>query len=173
MKVAILIPPNDFKDESVSSSKAMLERWDVTPVITSYSNKDCVGQHGAVYKPDINTGRLNPDDFDAIIFIDGNGVDSYKLYDFRPLLDTVKRFSDRKKPVCAIGNSVKIIARANIIQNVKVAAPKDEETNRLVALYRGIKSENAIESDKGIMTLNNSELVDDFVGLLLEKLGVK
>jgi putative intracellular protease/amidase len=173
MKVAILIPPKDFKDESVSQAKLMLEKWDVEPVITSYSTKECVGYHGAVYKPQINANRISASDFDGIILIDGNGVDSYKLYDFRPLLDLVKLFSDKNKPVCAINNSIKILARANIIQNLKVAMPKDEESRRLVILYRGVPSNNDMETEKNIMTLNNSELVEDFMDALLDKLGAR
>lgn len=173
MKVAILIPPKDFKDESVSAAKLMLEKWNVQPVITSYSNKECVGAHGAVYKPDLNTGRLLPSEFDGIILIDGAGIDSYKLYDFRPLLDIVKLFSDQKKPVCAVGNAMKIVARANIIQNVKIAMPKDDESKRLVLLYRGVPSENELEFDKNVLTLNNPGMIDEFTTRLLEHLGAK
>lgn len=174
MRVALLIPPRDFRDESVSHAKLLLEKWDVGVTITSYSTHECVGAHGAVYTPDINAGRLSADEYDALILIDGHGVDNpYKLYDFRPLLDLVKVFYNQKKTVCAINNAMKIIARANIISGVKVAMPKDEESMRLVQLYRGVPSENEIEFDKNILTLNNPELVEDFVDKLLERLGVR
>lgn len=173
MKVAMLIAPKDFKDESVSHTKAMLEKWGISVTITSYSTHDCVGYHGAVYKPDINAAHVKPDDFDAIVLVDGKGVDDYKLYDFRPLLDTVKLFQMRSKPIAAINNAIKIVARANIISSVKVAAPKDEETRRLIALYHGIPSRNEIEDDKGIMTLSNPDKIYDFADLLVAKLGAK
>ncbi len=169
----MLIAPKDFKDESVSKTKLMLEKWGIEVSITSYSTHDCVGYHGAVYKPDLNAAKIDPNVFDAIILIDGKGVDDYKLYDFRPLLDTVKLFQMRNKPIAAINNAIKIIARANIISNVKVAVPKDEESRRLITLYHGAQSRNEIEGDKNIYTLSNPERVYDFADMLVSKLGAK
>lgn len=173
MKVAMLIAPKDFKDESVSKAKLMLEKWGIEVSITSYSTHDCVGYHGAVYKPDLNAARIDPESFDALILVDGSGVDEYKLYDFRPLLDTVKLFSMRNKPIAAINNAIKIVARANIINNVKIAMPKDEETRRLIQLYHGTPSKNEIEVDKMIFTLSNPDKVYDFADLIVSKLGAK
>ncbi len=172
MKVAMLIAPKDFRDESVSTLKMMFDKWDVQTVITSYSTHDCVGSHGAVYKPDLNSARINPDDFDALLLIDGNGIDSYKLYDFRPLLDTVKLFSMRAKPIAALGNAIKIIARANVVSGVKTSMPRDEETRRLVILYHGVASKEDMDFDRNIATLGNSDKVLDFASFLLHKLGV-
>ena len=173
MKVAILVSPKDFKDESLSSLRLMLDKWGVESVLTSYSTHELVGYHGAVYNADINAAKVAPYDFDAIILIDGKGVDEYKLYDFRQLLDTIKLFSIQKKMIAAIGNSIKIIARANIISNVKIAMPKDEDTQRLVILYHGTPSKEDPEFDKNILTLGNDDKMLDFSNLLLKKLGAK
>ncbi len=173
MKVAMLLAPKDFKDESASKAKLMMEKWGIEVVITSYSTHDLVGYHGAVYKTQLNAAKINPDDFDAILLIDGKGVDGYKLYDFRPLLDTIRLFQMRKKPIAAINNAIKIVARANIIQNVKVAIPKDEETQRLVSLYHGTASKNEMEDDKGVLTLSNPDKAMEFADLLITKLGAK
>jgi putative intracellular protease/amidase len=173
MKVAMLIAPKDFKDESVSKAKLMLEKWGIGVTITSYSTRDCVGYHGAVYRPDMNAARIDPNEFDAIILIDGKGVDDYKLYDFRPLLDTVKLFQMKGKPIAAINNAIKIIARANIITNIKIAMPKDEESRRLITLYHGTPSRNEMEDEKNILTLSNSDKVYDFADMIVTKLGAK
>lgn len=173
MKIAMLIAPKDFKDESVSKAKLTLEKWGIEVTITSYSTHDCVGYHGAVYKPDINAGRLDPNNYDALLLVDGNGVDEYKLYDFRQLLDTVKLFQMKNKPIAAINNAIKIVARANIINNVKIAMPKDEESRRLITLYHGNPSKNEIEDDKNILTLSNPDRIMDFADLIVGKLGAK
>jgi len=173
MKAAIVVPPRDFRDESVSKLKMMMEKWGIDPVITSYSTHDCVGTHGAVYKPAMNASAINPDDFDAIVLIDGKGVDEYKLYDFRPLLDTVKLFSMRNKVIAGMGNSIKIIARANIITNVKIAIPREQDTSRLVILYHGTPAKGEMESDRNILTLSNAERIMEFSDMLLKKLGAK
>jgi putative intracellular protease/amidase len=173
MKVALLVAPKDFKDESVAQLKLMLGKWDVQAVITSYSTHDCVGYHGAVYAPQINSARITPDEFDALVLIDGKGVDSYKLYDFRPLLDTVKLFSMRNKMIASIGNATKIVARANVVSNVKVAMPSDDDARRLIILYHGTPSKEDVEYDKGILTLSNNDKILPFADLMLQKLGAK
>jgi len=173
VKVAIFVPPKDFRDETLSMLKLILEKWNVEKVITSYTTKECVGKHGAVYKPDMNTAKIDPSGFDSILLVDGEGVEAYKLYDFRPLLDLVKRFYDSKKIVGAIGNAIKIIARANIIMNTKISAPVDEEMQRLMRIYYGINSPMEVEFDKNILTARNPENAEAFAQLLLEKLGVK
>ncbi|MDE1767840.1 MAG: DJ-1/PfpI family protein [Candidatus Micrarchaeota archaeon] len=173
MRVAILIAPKDFKDESVSNAKLLFQKWNIEAVITSYSTKECVGYHGAIYKPDINAAKLDPQNFDALFLVDGKGVEEYKLYDFRALLETVKQFSINKKPIAAINNAIKIVARANIVSNVKIATPQDSEIQRLVALYHGTASRNEIEDDKGILTLSNPEKIYEFADLLVSKLGAK
>ncbi len=173
MKAAILVPPKDFKDESVSSLRIMLEKWGIESVLTSYSTSELVGYHGAVYNVELNAAKISPDEFDALILVDGKGVDEYRLYDFRQLLDLVKMFSTRKKLIAGIGNSLKIIARANIISGVKVAPVKDEDTRRLVSLYHGIESKEDPEFDKDILTLGNNDKTLVFIDLLLRKLGAK
>ncbi|MDE1823953.1 MAG: DJ-1/PfpI family protein [Candidatus Micrarchaeota archaeon] len=173
MKVALLVAPKQFRDESVSHSLPMLEKWGVSPTLVSYSTHDCVGYRGAVYKVGLNGGKLHPDDFDAIILVDGPGVDTYKLYDFRPLLDIMKLFAQKGKLIATVGNAVKIIARANIITGVKIATPRDEESRRLVVLYRGVESDKHLELDKNIMTLNDGEKIEEMTDMLLGKLGAK
>ncbi len=169
----MLIPPKDFKDESVSKAKLMFEKWGISVTITSYSTHDCIGYHGAVYRPDMNAARIDPNDFDALLLVDGKGVDDYKLYDFRPLLDTVKLFQMKNKPIAAVNNAIKIVARANIISNVKIAMPKDEESRRLIILYHGAQSKNEMEDDKNIMTLSNPDKIYDFADMIVGKLGAK
>ncbi len=173
MKVALLVPPKDFKDESMSSLRMMLNKWGIESVITSYSTHELVGYHGAVYQVELNAAKIAPDEFAAIILVDGPGVDEYKLYDFRQLLDLIRLFSMKGKMVAGIGNAIKIIARANIISNVKIAMPKDQDTQRLAILYHGTPSKEDPECDKNIITLGSNERILAFADLLLKKLGAK
>ncbi|MGC8699518.1 MAG: DJ-1/PfpI family protein [Candidatus Micrarchaeia archaeon] len=173
MRVAIFVPPKDFRDESLSMVKLLLDKWKVESVITSYTTKECVGRHGAVYMPGINTAKIDPNEYDGFILIDGEGIESYKLYDFRPLLDLIRRFYDSKKIVGAIGNAIKVIARANIITDTKLSAPVDEEMQRLLRIYYGVNSPMEVEFDKNIITARNPENAEPFAQLFLEKIGAK
>ena len=173
MRIALVIAPRGFKDESVAAAREMFKKWGIETVIASFTSNECTGYHGATCMPDMNVGRIDASQFDAIVLIDGPGVDQYKLYDVRPLLDVVKIFSGNKKLICGMNNSIKIMARANVVANTRLAMPKDEETRRLVELYKGIPSSKSIEFDNNLLTANDSSQAYQFMDLLLEKLGAK
>ena len=173
MRIALVIAPRGFKDESLATAREMLKKWGVEAVVASFTSGECTGYHGAALMPDINVGRVDPANFDGILLVDGPGVDQYKLYDVRPLLDVIKIFSGCKKVVAGMGNAVKIIARANIVANTRLSVPRDDETKRLVELYKGVPSQKPVEFDNNILTANDPDQAYQFVDVLLEKLGVK
>lgn len=171
MRFLIFLPPNDFKDESVAMVKTFFDRWSVEYKITSYANKECVGYHGARYMPDVNTNKVSTNDFDGIILIDGKGVDTYKLYEFRPLLDILLLFNEKNKIIGAINNSIKIVARANIVKDRKISMPKDEELRRLVILFHGTPSDESIEISKNIITIKDSQGLEGPLTTMLQHIG--
>lgn len=172
MRFLVFIAPKDFKDESLSTVRMFLDKWDVGYDITSYSTKDCVGYHGAVCKPGINTGKVLVDNYDGIILVDGKGIDAYKIFDFRPMLDLMLRFNERKKLIVAINNAIKVPARANIIRGRKIAAPEDAEVRRIVSLFHGTPSDTGIEIDGNIATISDFAQLEPSMQRVLEHIGV-
>ena len=173
MKFLIFIPPKDFRDESLNAMKMFFDRWNVEYQVTSYSTKECIGMHGATLMPDINTNKVDTSQYDGIIFVDGSGIETYKLPEFRPLLDIVLKFNNSKKYICTVGNAVKIIARANVIKGKKLALPNDDEAKRVALLFHGVPSENAMEIDDNIMTVRDSRALEESLNPFLEHIGVK
>jgi putative intracellular protease/amidase len=169
LKVAIIIPPREFKDETVSRLGLMLSKKDIGNSVASITLKECTGYHGAVVKPDAELIELDPTQIDALVLADGPGVDTLKMYEYRPLLDLIKTFYERNKLIAGIGNGIKIVARANIIKDVKIASV-NRENDQLVMLYRGLISENYLVLDKNILTLSNPEKIEEFVTRLSEGL---
>jgi hypothetical protein len=173
MEFLIFISPNDFKDESVSAFKMFFERWGIKATITSYSTKECIGSHGAIYMPDINTNKIDPSKYNGIVLIDGPGIDTYKLQEFRPFFDILTKFNSMHKYIISIGNSQKISAKANILRGKKVAVPADKETQRTVELFHGIASEKDVEIDGNIISFKSTNAIEDNINSVLEHIGVK
>ncbi len=168
----VLIPPKDFRDESMASIKLFLDKWSVPYDIATYGLKDCVGSHGAVYKPNLDANKVAVQDYSGMLLVDGEGIDTFKLYDYRPLLDLVVRFNSNSKIIGAVGNAQKIIARANIIKDKRMAAPQDEEIRRLVLLFRGVPSENGFEISGNIFTVRSQDQLQEGMQGVLSYLGV-
>ncbi len=173
MHMLIFLPPTDFHDESLSMLRLFFDRWEIKYSITSYTSKQCTGKHGATVKPDIHTAAVDSTQYDGIVFIDGDSIDSAKLYDFRPLLDLTMLFDRNGKQIWAIGNSVKILARANVIKGKKVAVPKNEESVRLVSLFHGEPSSSEFEISGNIVTINPGANMESSINSIFEKLNIK
>ena len=173
MRAAIVIAPKDFRDETVARAKLMFERWGVTPVIVGLVPRECVGSHGAIYKPDINLNKVSSADFDVLFIVDGPGIDTYRLYELMPLLDLIRAFTIDNKIVAVVNNAAKMIAKANIITGRKVSIPKDTEVVNLVKLYKGVVSEEEMECGTNVMSLSNYAKTDEFVGVILDRLRVR
>jgi putative intracellular protease/amidase len=166
----VFIAPNNFKDESLASVKLFLERWKLDYKIASYSKGECKGYHGAICKQDVSANKIAIQDYEGIILIDGLGIDEYKLYEYRPLLDLVMQFNNYNKQIIAIGNSIKLLARANIVQNKKIVSTKDNELRRLILLFHGIPSEAHMEISGNIITMDGSS-INEQISETLKKLG--
>lgn len=171
MKFLIFIPPSDFRDESISLIKLFFDKWGVSYAITSYTSNACTGTHGAVYRPDIHASKVYTQNYDGIVLIDGNGVDTYKLYDYRPLLDLMLKFNDSSKTIIGISNAVKIPARANIIREKKLSTD-DKEAVRLINLFHGVPSDKEFEIAGNLITIRKSSDIEESMLKILEHLGV-
>lgn len=171
VSVAVIIPPRNFRDETISMLGLLLAKKDIKRILASVNPKACTGYHGAVVKPDTTFKELDPARTSAIILADGPGVDAFKLYDYMPLLDIVKAFHDHNRVVAVIGNGIKIAARANVLRDTKVAASADKEEDDLVRLYRGVPAKGHLVLDKNVLTLSNPERIDELVVRLSEVLG--
>jgi putative intracellular protease/amidase len=171
MRFVIFICPKDFRDESLSALKLVFDRWGVRYSIASYANGMCVGYHGAEVKPDISAHKIDTNDFDGIVLVDGPGIEEMRLFEYRPLLDVLLMFNNKQKYIGTIGNAVKIMARANIVKDRKVAMPREEEARRLVLLFHGIPSEKSLEVSNNIFTIRDSVGIEEQLQELLQHLG--
>ncbi|MGC8586250.1 MAG: DJ-1/PfpI family protein [Candidatus Micrarchaeia archaeon] len=172
MRLLVFITPRDFKDETLSMLKLFFDKWGVEYKIGSYASGDCTGYHGAVYKPEVNLSKVSTLDFDGIVLVDGNGIETYKIYEYRPLLDLVMKFNDSRKHIIAVGNAVKVLAKANIVKGKSVAMPDDNEIKRLVLLFHGVPSSENLSIADNLVTVKDSEYLEESMGKILAHLGV-
>jgi putative intracellular protease/amidase len=168
VKVAILVAPRDFKDETVSRLQLFFGKNDIESQIVSLTTKPCAGYHGAVVKPAMDASSIEAGAFDLLLIADGPGVESLKLYDYRPLLDVVRAFYENSRKLAGIGNGIKVLARANVIKDTRIAKT-DGETERMVLLYRGKPSDDFVVSDGNIITASSVDNVPDLVAALLKQ----
>ncbi|MGD0728497.1 MAG: DJ-1/PfpI family protein [Candidatus Micrarchaeaceae archaeon] len=172
MKFLIFIPPKDFRDESLSLVKLFFDKWGIRYDITSYTSNECIGTHGAAVRPDIHTSKVNSNYYDGIVLIDGKGIEDYKLFDYRPLLDIMYIFNESHKQIISISNSIKIPARANIVRGKKISTDmSDPESRRLILLFHGELSDNAYEMAGNLISIRNGTDIEETMPQILEHIG--
>lgn len=167
----IFIPPKNFRDESLALVKLFFDKWSVEYKISSYTSNDCVGMHGAVYKLGIHASKIFGDEYDGIVLIDGSGIDEYKLFDYRPLLDLMFKMNDRKKYIVSISNAAKIPARANVVRQKRVATD-DKDAMRLITLFHGIPSDKPMEIAGNLISIKGYNDLEDSMVTVLEQMGI-
>lgn len=172
MRFLIVIAPQDFKDESLAMVKLFFGRWKIDYEIGSYTNGQCTGYHGAVYKPTVSMSGVRSSDYDGILIIDGPGLETTRMYEYRPLLDILTLFSGNGKYVGAMGNAIKVVARANIIKDLRVSTPDSEDVSRMVQLFHGIPSRERLEMDKRLITIRDTSNLEIPLQEMLGKMGV-
>jgi len=173
MRMLIFIPPKDFQDETLSMLKLFFDKWGIEYALTSYAKGECVGKHGAVVKPDLHASTADSSEYDGIIIVNGDGIDEYKLYEFRPLLDMLLLFDKNAKQIWAIGNGIKVVARANVVKGRKLAVDKNAETLRLVSLFHGEPSNADFEIDRNIVSIKAAADLETSIHSVLRELNVK
>ncbi|MEM0148199.1 MAG: DJ-1/PfpI family protein [Candidatus Micrarchaeaceae archaeon] len=159
MKVLIFLPYEDFKDETLAGVLLFLGKWKIEYALSSYRN-ECKGYHGAIKKITINTSDAKQQDYDAIMLIDGKGIDKLSLYEYRPLLDLVISFDRNSKFICAFGNAVKILAKANIVKGKPISVQNDNSTKSMVLTFLGIPSEKSIECAGNLCTVSSGNVIE-------------
>ncbi|MDE1810680.1 MAG: DJ-1/PfpI family protein [Candidatus Micrarchaeota archaeon] len=172
MPVLVFVAPKEFRDESLNAVKMFLSKWGVSYKIASYTSHDCTGTHGAVVKPDVHGAKISPADYSGLVIIDGEGIDGFKIFEYRPMLDMVLQFNNARKPIIAVGNAIKIPARANVITGKKVSATRDTETNRQLMLFHGIPSKEPFEVAENLVTVGDSSSLAHALPKILEMVGM-
>lgn len=173
MRCLVFIAPREFRDETLSTVQMFFSKWGIEGITTSYSDKECSGSHGSVCRPGINAAKVTSQGYDSLLITDGTGIETYKLYDYRPLLDMIFNFHHDRKPICAIGNGVKALARANVIKDRKIAVPNDQSTKSLVLLFRGLPSQEEMEMQDNICTIRDASVLESAMPRWISSLGVK
>ncbi|HUY70547.1 MAG TPA: DJ-1/PfpI family protein [Candidatus Baltobacteraceae bacterium] len=172
MAVLVFIAPREFRDESLNAVKLFLSKWGVSYKIASYTSHDCVGTHGAIVKPDVHGAKISAQDYSGIIIVDGEGIEGFKIFEYRPMLDMILHFNNAKKPIMAIGNAIRVPARANVITGKKVSVTHDAETNRQLVLFHGIPSREPFEVAENLVTIGLPENISVALPKVLEMVSL-
>jgi protease I len=162
-RAVMVIPHNSFRDEELSIPEKILEDEGIDVEIASSSRDEAKGMQLTRVKPDMTLDDINMHDYDAIIFVGGQGATEY--WDNPLALRLARDAAAFNKIVGAICIAPVTLANAGILKGVR-ATVSPSEAGRLQAagaVYTGAP----VEKDGNIITASGPEASNDFGTALL------
>ncbi len=113
-----VVPNRDFRDEEYSIPEAILRENGIGIKVAASGPDDCKGIAGTIVSVNYTFDKVNTDEFGAIVFVGGTGVERYFTDD--GALGLAKEFFSSGKLVCAICWASVLLAKAGILSGKKV-----------------------------------------------------
>ena len=118
-KILMVIASKNFRDDELSIPKKFFESKKTQVDVASTTKEKVLGMLGSVLKPDLLIKDTVLDEYEAVVFVGGIGVDDYKLYENPEYVQLAKKAFLKAKIVAAICIAPKILAAAGLLKNKK------------------------------------------------------
>ena len=171
-KILFIIAKQDFRDEEYFIPKSILEKeFEVKTASNTNEGEIALGFLGGEAKIDINYKNVNVDDFDAIIFVGGQGAP--KNLDDEISYKIAKETVQKNKLLCAICIAPTILAKAGVLRGKKATVWHSEinkEPIKILEENGAIFVNEDVVEDNNIITANGPKAAEKFGYKILEKL---
>jgi len=157
-KVIMIIAHENFRDEEFFQPAEVLENNGIEIKVASSRLGPAKGKLGAMIKPDMLLSEVNVKDFDAVIFIGGNGASEY--WDNPTAHKLAQDAYTSGKLVAAICIAPVILAKTGLLKGKKATVweSESEQLKQLGADYTG----NPVEKDGMIITASGPTAAKEF-----------
>ncbi|MFA5116798.1 MAG: DJ-1/PfpI family protein [Candidatus Omnitrophota bacterium] len=157
-QVVMIIPRVEFRDDEFFPPKQVLEKEGILVKVASSTLDEAKGSLGARVKPDMLFTDVNMGDFDAVIFIGGEGSTEYWDNPFAHKL--ARNAVAFNKIVAAICIAPITLGKAGILKGKRatVHPSQEAELKALGADYTG----RSVEKDGNIITANGPSAAVEF-----------
>jgi len=164
-KALMVIAPNDFRDEEFFETKGVLEDSGIEVTVVNSTGQLSKSMFGKIVKPDMNFYDVDTEEFDAIVFVGGQGTSVY--FNNNRALNLAREFNESGKIVAAICIAPVILARAGLLSDKKATVfPSGRNEITAVGTYTGSK----VERDNNIITACGPEAAVEFGKAIAEAL---
>lgn len=166
-KAVIIIAYEGFRDEEYLEPRNVLEENGVEVTTASWDTGIATGKFGTQVNVDITIEEIKTNDYDAIIYIGGQGCKEY--WDNQTAHRIAREALEYNKILAAICSAPVILARAGILKDKKSTcfSGDSSELKKEGAIYTG----NPIEQDSLIITADGPSSATGFGIKIVETLS--
>jgi protease I len=170
--IVMVVAQGDFTDREYFETRMVFDQHKATVAVASVAKGFATSHEGVNIKVDIAIGKLDPDQFGAIVIVGGMGAIS-SLSKSGPLRELLIAAYHQHKVVAAICMAPIVLAKAGLLRNRQAtcfsAEPIVNELKRNGAIYR---NEEVIEAE-GIITANGPNASAAFGEKIIEELKIE
>jgi len=157
-KAVMIIASSDFRDEELLLTKGSLETNRIEVVIASSSRAPSRGMLGTVIRPDMLIEDINVADYDAVIFVGGQGAKEF--WNNQVAHNIAIEAQKQEKFIGAIWLAPVTLARAGLLKNKK--ATVFSSASRKITDEGAKYTAKSLEIDGNIITAEGPEASREF-----------
>ncbi|PIU16083.1 DJ-1 family protein [bacterium (Candidatus Gribaldobacteria) CG08_land_8_20_14_0_20_39_15] len=131
-QIAMVIAQQDFRDEEYFIPKAIFETAGFEIKTIGLNMGEALGFFGSVAAVDLTADKVKPDEFAAVVFIGGSGME--KLMDNKELHKLAQAAVKQGKIVAGICIAPAILAKAGVLSGKKATVWADEKNRAAVKI---------------------------------------
>lgn len=159
MKVLMIIPFRDFRDEEYFILKEILKSVETA----SDSLGTAIGKLGGEVEIDLLLDKVDVKNYDAVIFVGGSGANKY--IDNEVCHKIARQAVNQNKILGGICIAPLILAKAGVLKNKKVtvwSSSVDKSAVRILKESGAVYENKGVVIDGNIITADGPESAEDF-----------
>ncbi len=166
--VLMVIAPDQFRDEEYDHPKQVLESLGATVTTASIAPGPCRGKLGMLARATVALNEVQPDKYDALVFVGGAGSSIY--FDDLDAHALASAMYGDGKIIGAICVAPSILARAGLLtrRNATAFASQHDDLVDHGAVWTGAP----VQVDGSIVTANGPGAAQDFGLAIADLLGL-
>lgn len=164
--ILIVIAPKNFNDDEFKTSKEVFEKHGAKVDVVSTKEGEALGMKGTSVKIEKTISGINPDDYDAVVFVGGAGTK--EIWDNKSIKELAVAFNKGNKVIGAICLAPVILARAGLLKDksATVFPSEEKELEKNGAKYIG---EKVVIAER-IVTANGPDASEKFANAIVRSI---
>jgi protease I len=165
--VLMVLAHHNFRDEEYNATRAKLESIGAKITTASTVKNGACGSQGLELNPDLLIDEVEPDHYDAVVFIGGTGASQY-WHDMKAH-EIARIAADNGKIIGASSHAPVILSQAGLLKGKKATGHASIFDKLIVqgAKYTGSK----LEQDGNIITSSGPNAAKEFAEALAKALN--
>jgi Putative intracellular protease/amidase len=169
-KVALVIAPEQFRDEELFTPRKKLEEAGAETTIAASKLNEAQGMLGGTAKPQALIKDLKAQELDGLVVVGGMGSPQY-LWNDKDLHKLIQEMANADKVVASICLSGAVLANAGVLSGKKATVWEMPESVKALEDGKATYLNQPVVQDGKVITANGPEAAADFADKIIAELS--